>query len=137
MKLVPYLNFNGNCRAAFEYYEKHLGGRRTMMMTHSEAPTGMDVRPDWGSAILHAHMTIGESELMASDVPPDRQKPMRSMYLHLSVSGAEEAERIFRALAQGGETFMPLQDTFWASRFGMLRDQFGTLWMISADRPAN
>lgn len=91
--------------------------------------------PEWQSAILFAHIKIGDSDLMASDVPPDRHKPVRSAYLFLSVAGAAEAELVFSALSQGGETIMPLQETFWALRFAMVRDQFGVLWMVSAGRP--
>ncbi len=134
MKLYTYLNFNGNCRAAFAYYEKHLDGKILAMMTHSEAPAGSGIPPEWGSAILYARMTLGETELMAADIPPDRQKPMRSAYLFLSVSGPDEAKRVFTALAEGGEIIMPLQETFWAARYAVVRDQFGTLWMINADR---
>ena len=141
MKLHTYLNFNGNCRAAFEFYEKHLGGKIVAMMTHSEAPSGPGSpgergSGEWGSAILYARMALGETELMASDVPPERHKPMRSVYLSLSPDGPEEAERIYALLSERGEVIMPLQETFWAVRFGMLRDPFGTLWMINADRPA-
>jgi PhnB protein len=136
MKLTPYLNFNGNCRAAFQFYEKHLGGKITFMMTHAEAPAGQNLHPEWGSAILHAHMTIGDSQLMASDVPPEHQQPMRSAYLSLEVADAAEAERVFSALEKDGQVIMPLQETFWAFRFGMLRDQFGVLWMVNASRPA-
>jgi len=134
MKLYTYLNFNGNCRAAFEYYEKHLGGKILMMMKHSDAPSGSAIPPEWSSAILYARMSLGETELMAADIPPDRQKPMRSAYLYLSVSGPEEAERVFTSLSDGGQIIMPLEETFWAARYAVVRDQFGTLWMISADR---
>jgi len=133
MKINPYLNFGGNCRAAFEFYERHLGGKVTAMMTHSEAPSGQATPPGWGSAILHARMTIGGIELLASDVP--QYQPIRSSYLSLTVDSPAEAERIFPLLAEGGEMFMRLQETFWALRFGILRDQFGTLWMISSERP--
>jgi PhnB protein len=135
MKIYPYLNFNGNCKAAFTFYEQHLGGKITAMMTHAEAPTQQQMPPEWGSAILFARITIGDSELMASDVPPEHQKPMRSVYLSLAVADSAEAERVFSALKEGGEVLMPLQETFWAFRFGTVRDQFGVLWMINADKP--
>jgi PhnB protein len=135
MKLCPYLNFNGNCQAAFRFYEEHLGGKISFMMTHAEAPAPQNVRPEWGSAILHARMTIGDTDLMASDIPPEQQEPMRSCYLNLGVSNAREAERIFSVLEKGGQVIMPMQETFWASRFGILRDQFGVLWMVGADQP--
>jgi PhnB protein len=86
-------------------------------------------------AILHARITIGETELMASDVPTDRFQPMRSVYLSLSVNSTAEAERIHALLSEGGEIFMPMQETFFAFRFSMLRDKFGTSWMIIYERP--
>ncbi|MBL8238733.1 MAG: VOC family protein [Bryobacterales bacterium] len=132
MKLSPYLNFNGNCRAAFLYYEKHLGGKIQMMMTHGDGPPNPNMPADWGTAILHAQIQFGDTILMASDVPPDRQQPIRSAYLHLELEGIEEAERAFGAVIDGGEAIMPMAETFWAPRFGLARDAFGVLWMISA-----
>ena len=132
MKLNPYLNFNGNCRAAFSYYEQHLGGKVQMMMTHAEGPPNPNIPPEWGTAVLHAQIQLGEDVLMASDVPPARHQPMRSAYLYLGLTSVEEAERVFAALTDGGEVLMPMTETFWAARFGMARDQFGVLWMVSA-----
>jgi PhnB protein len=105
-----------------------------MMMTHGQQPNPNDVSPDWKNAILHACMNIGETELMGADVPPQRFQPMRSVYLSLTVSGIDEAERIYTLLSDGGEIFMPMQETFFAFRFGMLRDKFGTSWMILHER---
>jgi PhnB protein len=135
MKLHPYLNFGGNCEKAFRFYEQHLGGKITMMMTHGEMPAPNDVPPDWRKAILFARMTIGETELMGNDVPPERFQPIRSAYLSLTVASTDEAERIHALLSEGGEIFMPMQETFFAIRFSMLRDKFGTSWMIIQDRP--
>jgi PhnB protein len=90
---------------------------------------------DWGAAILHAQIQIGENVLMASDVPPARQQPIRSAYLYLGLTSVEEAERVFAALTDGGEVLMPMAETFWAPRFGTARDQFGVLWMVSAEPP--
>ena len=132
MKLSPYLNFNGNCRAAFSYYEKHLGGKIQMMMTHAEGPPHPNAPPDWGGAIMHAQILIGGTLLMASDVPPTLQQPIRSVYLHLELGEIDEAERAYAALSDGGEALMPMAETFWARRFGTVRDPFGVLWMVSA-----
>jgi PhnB protein len=85
--------------------------------------------------VLYANMSIGETELMGSDVPPDRFQPMRSVYLSLGVESSEEAERIFKLLSEGGEVFMPMAETFFAFRFGMARDKFGTSWMIPHQKP--
>jgi PhnB protein len=135
MKLLTYLNYGGNCAQALRFYEQHLGGKITMMMTHGEQPDPHNVQPEWRNAILHARMTIGETELLAADVPPGRFQPMRSAYLSLSVSSTGEAERIHALLSDGGQIFMPMQETFFAFRFSMLRDKFGTSWMIIYERP--
>ena len=135
MKLHTYLNYGGNCAEAFRFYEKHLGGKITMMMTHGDQPGAADVPADWKKAILHARMTIGETDIMASDVPPERFQPMRSVYLSLAAGSTDEAERIYALLSDGGEIFMPIQENFFAFRFGMLRDRFGTSWMILHQRP--
>ena len=135
MKLHTYLNYGGNCEDAFRFYEMHLGGKIGMMMRHGEMPGTANVAPELKNAILHASITIGDTTLMASDVPPGRFQPMRSAYLSLSVDSDAEAERIHALLADGGEIFMPMADTFFASRFSMLRDKFGTSWMILHERP--
>jgi PhnB protein len=135
MKLFTYLNFGGNCRQAFEFYEQHLGGKITMMLTHSQQPNPESVPSEIRNTILHARIHIGETELLGADVPPGRFQPMRSAYLSLLVSSIDEAERICRLLSDGGEVFMPMQETFFAFRFAMLRDSFGTSWMILCERP--
>jgi PhnB protein len=133
MKLFIQLNFPGNCAQAFHYYEQHLGGKILTLMKQSEAP-GASPKSDGPDPVIHARMELGESIVIANDVPPDRLKPMRSAYLYLSVDSAEDAERIYDALMEGGEAFMPLQETFFASRFSQLRDQFGTLWTLIHER---
>ena|SRR5580704_7244263 len=135
MKLHTYLNYGGNCEQAFRFYEQHLGGKITTMMTHADQPLPNDAPPGWQKAILYARMTIGETELMGNDVPPARFQPMRSAYLSLTVTSTEEAERIYALLSEGGQIFMPMQETFFAFRFSMLRDKFGTSWMILHERP--
>jgi len=107
-----------------------------MMLTHADGPPLLnDAPPDWKNAILHARMTIGEMQLLGNDVPPEHFKPMRSAYLSLVLTSTGEAERLYALLAESGEIFWPMQETFWAFRFGMLRDKFGTSWMISHERP--
>jgi PhnB protein len=98
-------------------------------------PDPRKVMPEWKDAVLYATITIGDTVLMASDVPPDRWKPMRSAYLALNVASDGDAERLFALLAQDGEVFMPLQETFFATRFAQLRDKFGTSWMLIHERP--
>jgi PhnB protein len=137
MKLNTYLNYGGNCEQAFRFYEQHLGGKITMMMTHAQGPNGVNVPANWKNAILHARLDLGGTELMGADIPPDRFQPMRSAYLSLTVDSTEEAERIYALLADGGQIFMPMEETFFAYRFAMLRDKFGTSWMILHGRPAS
>ncbi|MGB7496560.1 MAG: VOC family protein [Candidatus Acidiferrum sp.] len=137
MKLNTYLNYGGNCAEAFHFYEQHLGGKILMMMTHDQMPGASNVPPELSKAILYARMTLGQTDIMGSDVPPDRFEPMRSVYLSLNVDSIAEAERVHALLADGGNIFMPMQETFFALRFSMLRDRFGTSWMIIHERPQN
>jgi PhnB protein len=135
MKLHAYLNYSGNCAEAFRFYEKHLGGKITTMLTHHDAPEGSPIPPEFRDAVMYARMTIGGTDLMANDVPPLRFQPIRSAYLSLTVDSSEEAERIHALLAAGGEIYMPMNETFFALRFSVLRDKFGTSWMIHHPRP--
>ena len=135
MQLHTYLNYGGNCEQAFRFYEQHLGGKVTFIMKHGEQPNATGVAPEWQNAVLHARMTIGGTDLLGADVPPDRFQPMRSAYLSLTVGSTEEAERVHALLSEGGQIFMPMEETFYATRFSMLRDKFGTSWMILHPKP--
>ena len=128
MQLDIYLNYGGNCEQAFKFYEQHLGGKITMMMRHGEQPGPSQVPPEWNGKILHAHMSLGGTELLGADVPS--YQPMRSAYLSLTVDSIPEAERIYGLLTDGGEIFMKMEETFFAHRFAMFRDRFGTSWML-------
>lgn len=134
MKLTTYVNFAGNCAEAFHYYEQHLGAKIGMMVKHEQNPnpvpssTGEPLK-----GVLHARIAIGGTELSGADIP--QAQPMRSAYLTLNTESDSEAERIFAALSAGGQVFMSLQETFFASRFGQLRDRFGLNWMIVHERP--
>jgi len=134
MKLHTYLNYGGNCREAFQFYEQHLGGKIDAMMTQGQQPHPENVPAERRNDVMFARMTIGETALMAADVPPERFQPMRSAYLYLSVDSTEEAERVYALLADGGQIFMKMEETFFAVRFAMLRDRFGTSWMIIQER---
>src|SRR5262245_9710927 len=123
MKMNTYVNFAGKCREAFQFYEKHLGGKISMMMTHGQAPDPGKVKPEWKDAVLHARIVVGDTELMGADIPT--AQPMRSAYLSLSMDSDAEAERVFAALSKGGEVFAPIQETFFATRYAQLRDPFG------------
>ena len=128
-----YVNFAGTCAEAFRFYEKHLGGTIGMMMTHGQAPDQSQVKPEWKDAVLHARISVGGTELMGADIPS--AEPMRRAYLSLGVDSDADAERIFAALSDGGQVFMPMQETFFATRFAQLRDRYGINWMIIRERP--
>jgi PhnB protein len=134
VKLYTYLNYGGNCRQAFEFYATHLGGRITQLSTHGDVPDPSAVPAEWRSAILHARMEIGDTVLLAADVPPERFQPMRSAYLSLLLDSSANAERIYALLSDGGQVFMKMEETFFAHRFAMLRDRFGTSWMLLHER---
>ncbi|SFE97915.1 PhnB protein [Chitinophaga sp. CF118] len=129
IQLDIYVNYPGNCEQAFRFYEQHLGGKITMMMTHEQVPdTDSRLPADWKNAILHARIEIGNTTLMGADIP--NAEPMRSAYLTLRFDSSKEAERIYTLLSDGGQIFMKMEETFFASRFAMLRDKFGTSWML-------
>ena len=133
MQLQTYLNYGGNCEQAFRFYEQHLGGRITMLMRHGEQPGPSQVPAEWNGKVLHVHMELGGSALLGADIPS--YQPMRSAYLSLSVDSADEADRIYALLSAGGEIFMPIAETFFATRFAMFRDKFGTSWMLTHQKP--
>lgn len=135
MHLHTYLNYGGNCEEAFRFYEQHLGGRITMLVRHGEQPGGSQAGPDWAKAVLHARISLGGTELFGADIPADRFQPIRSAYLSLTLESDQEADRVFALLAEGGQVFMPMAETFFASRFAMLRDRFGTSWMLLHPKP--
>jgi len=136
MELTSYLNFNGQCEAAFKFYEKALGGKIEAMIAHEGTPAADHVPADWRKKILHARLVVGDQALMASDVPPDHYKKPQGFSVSIDVKTPAEAERVFRALEEGGAVTMQLQQTFWAARFGMVVDRFGTPWMINCGQAA-
>ena len=136
MQLNPYLFFNGQCEAAFKFYEKVLGGKIEGMLPHEGTPAAEHVPPEWRKKILHARLVVGDKVLMGSDAPPGRQEEMKGFSVTLGIDDPKEAERIFHALAENGTVRMPIEKTFWAVRFGMLVDQFGTPWMINCEQAA-
>ena len=127
MRLDIYLNYPGNCEEAFKFYEQQLHGKLGDISRHSMAPNP-NIPPDWKNKVLHAQVTIGNTVLMGADIP--KAEPMRSAYVTLTVDTVEEAERVYAVLADRGEIFMKMEETFFAKRFAMLRDRFGTSWML-------
>ena len=136
VQLNPYLNFNGRCEAAFRFYERCLGGTIEVMQTFGESPMAADTPAEWHNRIVHARLVTGDTALMGSDSPPEYFEQPKGFSVSLQVDRPEEADRIFNALAENGTVQMPIGETFWASRFGMLVDQFGIPWMVNCDRPA-
>ena len=127
-KLEIYINYPGICEKAFQFYEQHLDGKITMMLPHQEPPPNFP--KEWKKPILHAMIEIGGTIVRGADVPGS--EPMRSAYLTLVLETAEKAERLYKLLSDGGEIFMKMEKTSFANRFAMLRDKFGTSWMLLA-----
>lgn len=127
MNLDIYVNYPGTCQEAFSFYQQHLGAKLVYMMKHGEAPESR-LPPEWGSKVLHASLELGGTLLRGADIP--NTEPMRSAYLTLRLDSDDEAERVYALLSDGGQIFMKMEKTFFASRFAMLRDRFGTSWML-------
>ncbi len=127
MQLAIYLNFRGNCEEAFRFYEERLGGRITGVVRHGDQ-SNPSIPPDWQEKVLHARIELGSTVVMGADIP--QAEPMRSAYLTLTLDSEAEAEQLYALLAEGGEVFMRMEKTPFANRFAMLRDRFGTSWML-------
>ena len=133
MEMSPYLIFNGQCAAAFKFYEQTLGGTITFLQTHGESPMKDNVPADWQDKVMHGSVTIGEQILMGGDVAPEGYQKPKGFTLSLQIKSTTQAERIFQRLAKDGTVVMPLEKTFWADRFGMLVDRFGIPWQINCE----
>jgi PhnB protein len=135
MNLNPYLNFEGTCRKAMEFYAKVLGGKILAMMTFADMPSDQPASPEVHDLVAHARIAIGDEVLMASDAPANRFEKPQGFYVTLNIKDPAEAERVYNALAEGGTVIMPIGETFWAQKFAMLKDRFGTPWMINCEKP--
>jgi len=132
MDAVPHLNFNGTCEEAFKFYEKLFGGRIEMLMPWSNIPNN-ELPPEMQDKITHASLRLEDGgSLAGSDAPPSRYTRPAGFGVILNFKGVERAQRIFDGLAEGGQVGMPLAETFWAARFGMVTDRFGIPWMVNA-----
>ncbi len=136
MQINPYLGFKGQCEAAFNFYEQCFGGVIIAKITYAETPMAEQAPPEWRSKIIHAALRVGEMVLMGGDPVPDRYDEPKGISLSVVVEDPAEAERIFSALSVNGTVEMPLQQTFWAERFGMLVDQFGIPWIVNCQKSA-
>ena len=134
MQLNTYLAFyNGQCEAAFKFYEQCLGGKIEAMFTHAGTPAAEHVPPELLNKIMHVRLQVGDGLLMGCDAPPDPNKSPKGFSVNIAVEQPAEADRIFHALAENGTVGMPIQQTFWAARFGMVTDRFGTPWMVNCE----
>jgi PhnB protein len=134
MNWYPHLCFNGQCVEAFQFYEKCLGGKIAFMMKYADAP--MQHSPDWGSKIGHATFALGDQRFSGTDLPPEQYQKPQGFAMQFNLSDAAEADRIFNTLAEKGAVHMPIQETFWALRFGVVVDQFGIPWEINCEKAA-
>jgi PhnB protein len=135
-KLEPYLVFDGNAGDAMRFYQQILGGTMQTFMTHGESPMAAQTPTEAHDRIMHAHLVLADGRaIMASDAMMDKPYPgMHSFSLSLVYPTVTEAKKIFDALADGGRITMPFQKSFWAEAFGMVRDRFGTAWMVSGEK---
>jgi len=133
MQINPYLSFNGDCEAAFTFYEQCLGGQRGATFRYGGSPMAGDVPPDWSEKVMHASITVGDMLLQGGDVVPAQYEAPKGFSLTVQSKDTAEAERIFEQLATGGRVTMPLEETFWAARFGMVVDRFGVPWLINCE----
>jgi PhnB protein len=125
------LSFDGQCEAAFRFYERCFGGKITLLLTWADSPVAKDAPPEWGAKILHASLLVGDIAIAGSDALPKGYERPRGFNLLLGLSDPQEAERLFDALAEGGTVSVPLQETFWAKRYGWVTDRFGIPWTVN------
>jgi len=131
-----YLNFNGNCEEAFKFYAQCFNAKIESLFSYQDSPMAEQVPPEWRSKTMHATLTIGNATLMGCDTPPGRYQQPTGFSVTIGVTNIPEAERLFHALAENGKVEMPIQETFWSARFGMLVDRFGIPWMINCEQAA-
>ena len=131
MQVNPYLHFDGNCEAALKFYQKVLGARIEAMVPYESGPADMPTPPDYKKKIMHAKVTVDGEVLMGSDAPPGHFQKPQGISVSLQVDDPTDAERKFKALAEGGTINMPFGKTFFSKGFGMCVDQFGVPWMVN------
>ncbi len=135
MSIDTYLHFSGQCKEAFQFYEKVLGGKIELSMTYGESPAGAETSPEFKDKIIHVRMKIGNSILMGSDAPPQHYQRPQGFSVSIGVTSIAESERIYKELSAGGHIIMALQKTFWSASFAMFLDRYGTPWMINCELP--
>jgi PhnB protein len=134
MQMVPYLSFKGQCEAAFTFYARCFGGRVGEIHRYAGSPMADDVPPDYQDKVMHGSFSLGDHVvLMGADVAPDKFEEAKGFSMSLHMSGTADAERIFSELAKDGRVLMPLEQTFWAARFGVVIDRFGIQWSLNCE----
>lgn len=134
MQVSFHLVFGGQCEAAFQFYERALGGKIVNILTYGDSAMAEQVPPEWRGKIVHATFAVGATVVAGADVLPERYAKPQGFYVLLGVDDTRDAERIFAALAENGEVQMAMQETFWSRRFGVLTDQFGIPWEINCEQ---
>jgi PhnB protein len=130
MIVQPYLNFDGRCEEALNFYKQALGAEIEVMMRMSEGPEEFECPPEQANQIMHACFRVGKSSIMASDCHGSGKPTFAGISLTITADSGEEATRLFNALSDGGKIDQPLCETFFASHFGVVTDRFGVSWMI-------
>ena len=131
MRLNVYLNFPGTCAEAIRFYHGILGGEISAMMPYEGSPAADGTPDEWKSKIMHATLSVGGMNLMASDTPPEQFATPQGYHVSIQTEDPAEGQRLFAALSEGGQIVMPFEPTFWAKGFGMLTDRFGINWMVN------
>lgn len=133
MQMNPYLSFRGDCEAAFTFYADCFGGELGEIFRYGGSPMASDVPADWANKVMHTTLTVGGQVMMGGDVAPERYEAPKGFSMSLHMKDPAVADRVFEQLAKDGNVVVPLAQTFWAARFGMVVDRFGISWMINCD----
>lgn len=135
MTIHPHVVFSGQCKEAFQRYAAILGGKITFSFTYGDTPMAARTPAEWHDKIAHMRLQVGNQMILGADAPPDRYRSPAGCSMMLEVETVDEATRVFNALAEQGQVDMPLQETFWAHRYGSCTDRFGIVWMINCGKP--
>ena len=136
MQVSPYLSFKGDCEDAFKFYERTLGAKIEGLFRYGGSPMSEMVGADWAEKVMHGSIRIDDQVIMGADMAGENYQAPQGVSLSLHMKSAEESEALFAALSEGGQVTLPIQQTFWAERFGMLVDRFGVPWMINCEGAA-